>query len=78
MRAILALIVGLVLGAAGASWFYHNGGDVIVAGVPVIPEAMTQGTNAPSNMTVGTNSTSNMTVGTNGNSYFAIRWPFSK
>src|ERR1051325_6701053 len=32
MRAALALVLGLVVGAGSAIWFYAHGGNIIVAG----------------------------------------------
>jgi hypothetical protein len=39
MKLVLAIVVGLVLGFAGAAWFYGHGGAIIVAGHAIGPAA---------------------------------------
>jgi hypothetical protein len=37
MRALLSLLIGLMVGFGGATWFYGRGGNVIVNGYAVFP-----------------------------------------
>jgi hypothetical protein len=49
MRALLSLLIGLMVGFGGATWFYGRGGNVIVNGHAVFPPlaAVAPGPGAP-------------------------------